>query len=207
MFFETTAGLQPPPFTHTIYTALVVPRPIGWISTMSHTGIINLAPYSFFNAVSGDPPCVMYCPNGWKPGTTEVKDSLTNVEATGEFVFNMCTYALREQMNATAAHVPASVDEMAAAGLEAAPCALVKPPRVKASPIALECRYMQTVHLPAARNGSPNNIVIGQVIGIHVADDVIIDGRIDVHKINPLARLGYLDYATIDHVFALTRPK
>lgn len=206
MFFETKFGLQPPPFTHTIYTALVVPRPIGWISTVSQEGIINLAPYSFFNAVSGDPPCVMYCPNGWKRGTNEAKDSLTNVEATGEFVFNMCTYELREQMNATAAHVPASVDEMAAAGLEAAPCELVKPPRVKASPIALECRYLQTVNLPAARNGSPNQMVIGQVIGIHVADEVISDGMIDIRKVNPLARLGYLDYATIDNVFAMQRP-
>ena len=206
MFLETQAGLKPPPFTHTIYNALVVPRPIGWISTMSQAGVVNLAPYSFFNSVSGDPPCVMYCPNGWKPGTHEVKDSLTNVEETGEFVFNMCTYALREEMNATAAHVPSSVDEMAAAGLPAAPCKLVKPPRVKASPIALECLYLQTVKLPEARDGRPNNIVIGQVVGIHVADDVITDGIIDIHKLNPLARLGYLDYATIDNVFAIKRP-
>jgi flavin reductase (DIM6/NTAB) family NADH-FMN oxidoreductase RutF len=206
MFFETKFGLKPPPFTHTIYTALVVPRPIGWISTISLDGVANLAPYSFFNAVTGDPPCVMYCPNGWKPGTTEPKDSLTNVEATGEFVFNMCTYALREQMNATSAHVPSSIDEMATAGLEAAPCVLVKPPRVKASPIALECRYLQTVHLPPSGTGRPNNIVIGEVIGIHVADDVITDGLIDPRKVNPLARLGYLDYATLDTVFAMPRP-
>jgi flavin reductase (DIM6/NTAB) family NADH-FMN oxidoreductase RutF len=206
VFFETASGLRPPPFKHAIYNALVVPRPIGWISTVSQEGIINLAPFSFFNSVSGDPPCVMYCPNGWKPGTREAKDSLTNVEATGEFVFNMCTYALREQMNATSAHVPSSVDEMAAAGLEAAPCKLVKPPRVKASPIALECLYLQTVALPASRNGSPNHIIVGQVVGIHVADEVITDGMIDVRKINPLARLGYLDYATIDQVFSMQRP-
>ena len=148
----------------------------------------------------------MYCPTGWKPGTQEAKDSLTNVESTGEFVFNMCTYELREQMNATAAHVPSSVDEMAEAGLEAAPCKLVQPPRVKASPIALECKYLQTVKLPPAESGRPNNVVMGQVVGIHVADDVISDGMIDIHKINPLARLGYLDYGTIDNVFALERP-
>ncbi len=124
MFFETSAGLKPPPFKHTVYNALVVPRPIGWISTLSTDGIVNLAPYSFFNSVSGDPPCVMYCPNGWRSGTKEPKDSLTNAEETGEFVFNMCTYELRDQMNATAAHVPASVDEMAEANLEAAPCHL-----------------------------------------------------------------------------------
>lgn len=206
MFFETTSGLKPPPFKHTIYNALVVPRPIGWISTMSLEGIVNLAPFSFFNSLSGDPPCVMYCPNGWKKGTHEAKDSLSNVEATGEFVFNMCTYDLREQMNATAAHVPSSVDEMAEAGLEAAPCKLVKPPRVLASPIALECLYMQTVQLPESSTGSPNYVVIGQVVGIHVADDVISDGMIDIHKLKPLARLGYLDYATIDNVFAINRP-
>ena len=130
MFFEPRSGLKPAPFKYTIYNALVVPRPIGWISTMSQDGVVNLAPYSFFNSVSGDPPCVMYCPNGWKKGTQEAKDSLVNVEATGEFVFNMCTYELRDQMNATAAHMPASIDEMAAVGLEAAPCQLVKPPRV-----------------------------------------------------------------------------
>jgi flavin reductase (DIM6/NTAB) family NADH-FMN oxidoreductase RutF len=148
----------------------------------------------------------MYCPNGWKKGTHEAKDSLVNVEATGEFVFNMCTYELRDQMNATAAHMPASVDEMAAAGLEAAPCHVVKPPRVKASPIALECTYLQTVILPRSQSGSPNNIVIGQVVGIHVDEAVITDGMLDIHKINPLARLGYLDYATIDNVFAIKRP-
>ena len=206
MFFETQYGLKPEPFTHSVYNALVIPRPIGWISSISLDGVINLAPYSFFNAATGDPPCVMYCANGWKPGTKEPKDSLTNVEATGEFVFNMCTYELREQMNATAAHVPASVDEMAEAGLEAAPCMLVKPPRVKASPLALECRYLQTVHLPPSQTGRPNNIVIGQVIGIHVADEVITDGMIDPRKINPLARLGYLDYATLGPIFSMQRP-
>lgn len=198
--------MRPAPFKHSIYTAIVVPRPIGWISTISLSGDINLAPYSFFNALTGDPPCVMYCPNGWKPGTHEAKDSLTNAEETGEFVFNMCTYDLRDQMNLTAAHVPSTVDEMAEAGLEAVACELVKPPRVKASPIALECKYLQTVHLPSAENGRPNNVVMGQVIGIHVANEVISDGLIDIRKINPLARLGYLDYGTIENIFALERP-
>jgi flavin reductase (DIM6/NTAB) family NADH-FMN oxidoreductase RutF len=109
-------------------------------------------------------------------------------------------------MNATAAHVPASIDEMAEANLEAAPCQLVKPPRVLASPIALECTYLQTVTLPSSSTGVPNQIVIGQVVGIHVADDVITDGLIDIRKLNPLARLGYLDYATVDNVFAMNRP-
>lgn len=206
MFFEPKNGMKPHPFTHNLYTALVVPRPIGWISTVNKEGVINLAPFSFFNAVTGDPPCVMYCPNGWKPGTQEAKDSLVNAEETGEFVFNMCTYDLREQMNMTSKHMPSNVDEMALANLEAAPCELVKPPRVKDSPIVLECKYMQTVHLPEASNGSSNNIVIGQVIGIHISDDVITDGLVDIDKVNPLARLGYLDYSSLGKVFSMKRP-
>ena len=93
MFFNPLeVGMKPPPFKHTVYNALVVPRPIGWISTMSKDGVVNLAPFSFFNALSGDPPCVMYCPNAVKPDTGEKKDSYQNAQDTGEFVFNMCTW-------------------------------------------------------------------------------------------------------------------
>jgi flavin reductase (DIM6/NTAB) family NADH-FMN oxidoreductase RutF len=209
MFFDPAeTGMKPAPFRHTVYNALVVPRPIGWISTVSADGVVNLAPYSFFNSLSGDPPCVMFCPNGVKPGTTERKDSLTNVEATGEFVYNMCTAELGEAMVRTAAHEPASVDEMAAAGLAAAPCEKVRPPRVAASPIALECRYLQTVTLPKPRDGVQSQLVIGQVVGVHIADAVIADGIVDVRRMRPLARLGYLDYAVIepDSVFSMRRP-
>jgi flavin reductase (DIM6/NTAB) family NADH-FMN oxidoreductase RutF len=200
--------MKPPPFKHTVYNALVVPRPIGWISTISTAGVINLAPFSFFNALSGEPPCVMYCPNGFKPGSTEAKDSLTNVQETGEFVYNMCTVDLLDAMNKSSAHVPSSVDEMAEAGLEAAACEQVKPPRVKNSPIALECKLLQIVDLPAPKNSSPNNMVVGQVVGIHIADDVIVDGKIDAGLVQPLARLGYLDYAkiTADNIFTVPRP-
>ena len=209
MFFNPLeVGMKPAPFTHTVYNALVVPRPIGWISTLGEDGVINLAPFSFFNSLSADPPCVMYCPNSFKPGTREQKDSLVNVEATGEFVFSMCTYELREQMIVTAAHSPASVDEMAQAGVEAAPSINVKPPRVKASPIAMECKLLQVVDLPRPKDGSRANVVIGQVVGIHVADEVINNGIIDVKKVNPLARLGYFDYATLDleNMFSLRPP-
>jgi flavin reductase (DIM6/NTAB) family NADH-FMN oxidoreductase RutF len=209
MFFNPLeVGMKPAPFKHTVYNALVVPRPIGWISTLGVDGVINLAPFSFFNSLSPDPPCVMYCPNSFKPGTREQKDSFVNVEATGEFVFSMCTYAQREQMIITAAHSPASVDEMARAGIEAAPSINVKPPRVKASPIAMECKVLQIVDLPRPADGSRANVVIGQVVGIHVADEAISDGIIDVKKINPLARLGYLDYATLDldNMFSLRPP-
>jgi flavin reductase (DIM6/NTAB) family NADH-FMN oxidoreductase RutF len=209
MFFNPLeVGMKPAPFQHTVYNALVLPRPIGWISTLGSDGVINLAPFSFFNSLSADPPCVMYCPNSFKPGTREHKDSLSNVEATGEFVFNMCTFALREQMIITAAHSPASVDEMAQAGLEAAASVNVKPPRVKASPIAMECKLLQVVELPRPADDSRANVVIGQVVGIHIADEVISDGIIDVKKLDPLARLGYLDYARLDldNVFSLRPP-
>ena len=208
MFFNPLeVGMKPPPFKHTVYNALVVPRPIGWISTMSKDGVVNLAPFSFFNALSGDPPCVMYCPNAVKPGTGEKKDSYQNVQDTGEFVFNMCTWDLRHEMIATAEHAPSSVDEMAKAGLEATSCNNVRPPRVKASPVALECKHLQTIDMPPGRN-SQSHMVIGEVVGIHIDDDVITDGIVDVHKMNLIARLGYLDYARIDseNIVALKRP-
>jgi flavin reductase (DIM6/NTAB) family NADH-FMN oxidoreductase RutF len=208
MFFNPLeVGMKPPPFKHTVYNALVVPRPIGWISTVNRDGVVNLAPFSFFNALSGDPPCVMYCPNAVKPGTEEKKDSYQNVQDTGEFVFNMCTWDLRHEMIATAEHAPSSVDEMAKAGLEAAPCNNVSPPRVKASPVALECKHLQTIDLPPGRN-SQSHMVIGEVVGIHINDDVITDGIVDVHKMNLIARLGYLDYAKIEseNIVALKRP-
>lgn len=209
MFFDPAeVGMKPPPFKHTVYNALVVPRPIGWISTIDADGVINLAPFSFFNSLSADPPCVMFCPNGVKPGTDEPKDSLVNVEATGEFVYNMCTYDLREAMIRTAVHEPASVDEMAAAGLEAVPCEKVRPPRVAESPVALECVYLETIKLPPGKSGAQSNLVLGQVVGIHVADGVITDGMIDMKKLRPLARLGYLDYASIEpeNVFSMRPP-
>ena len=210
MFFDPReVGMKPAPFKHTVYNALVVPRPIGWITTMSIDGVINLAPFSFFNSLTSDPPCVMYCPNGFKPDTQEEKDSLVNVEATGEFVFNMCTYELREQMIVTSIASPNSIDEMAEAGLETAPCEKVKPPRVKASPIAMECKYLQTVDLPPPPDGSRAVTVIGQVVGVHIADEVITDdGMIDMKALRPLARLGYLDYAAIEpeQIFSMRTP-
>lgn len=210
MFFEPGRdGMRPAPLTHTVTTSLVVPRPIGWISTVTEEGVANLAPFSFFNLVSSDPPCVMYCPGGWKSGEEGVyKDTLANVEATGEFVFSMCTSDLAEQMNLTAAHLPRGVDEMAAAGLAAAPSRLVRPPRVEVSPIALECRFMQKITLPPTSTGAPNDIVIGEVVGVYIDDEVIVDGVIDVGRVRPLARMGGLDYAhiTAEQVFSMRRP-
>ena len=198
MFYDAvvnTHGLAVDPFK-----ALVAPRPIGWISTLSKSGVVNLAPYSFFNAVSEDPHFVMFSSGGRK-------DSQRNAEETGEFVCSLATYDLRDAMNCTSIPVGPDVNEMELAGLTPEPSRIVKPPRVKESPVAFECRYWRTIELPG-REGQPGThaIVLGQVVGVHVADEVISEGRVDVTKLRPLARLGYGDYAVIDEVFTLTRP-
>ena len=208
-FDPNEVGMRPPPFKHTIYNALVVPRPIGWISTMSPDGDFNLAPFSFFSQVSGNPPCVIYCPNYFKPGTRETKDSLTNAEDTGEFVYNMCTAELLDQMVVTSKHSPRNFDEMKEAGLEGVACEKVRPPRLKDSPIAVECEYMQTIDLPAPKDGSRAAMVIGRVVHIHVADDVITgEGLIDMKKLRPVGRLGYYDYTIVEpeNIFARKTP-
>jgi flavin reductase (DIM6/NTAB) family NADH-FMN oxidoreductase RutF len=197
MFYDAVAnnhGLALDPFK-----ALVAPRPIGWISTLSRSGVINLAPYSFFNAVSEDPHYVMFASGGRK-------DSQRNAEETGEFVCSLATYDLREAMRRTADAVGPEIDEMRLAGLTPAPSRLVKPPRVAESPVAFECRYWRTVELPGRDGGTSGNaIVLGQVIGVHIADAAIVDGRVDITRFKPIARLGYGDYAVIDEVFTLPR--
>ncbi len=205
MFIDPAIDMRPAPLRFSPFKALVVPRPIGWISTVSAAGEINLAPFSFFNGVSDDPPCVMYCPNGTHPDGGP-KDSLKNVQETGEFVFNLCNWDLREKMNETAAHLPRSVDEMAAAGLPAAECEKVAPPRVAAAPAAFECRYIQTVDLPIGRSGKASHVVLGEVIGIHIDDSVIADGIVDIGLLRPVARLGYMDYAVVEEGFTMMRP-
>jgi flavin reductase (DIM6/NTAB) family NADH-FMN oxidoreductase RutF len=187
------------------FKSCVVPRPIGWISTTSEDGIDNLAPYSQFQMLTYDPPIVMFSANQTPEGRR--KDSVVNVEATGEFVWNMATYDLREAVNLSSKMVDPSVDEFAMIGLAKAKSERVKPPRVAESPIHFECVYMQTVRLPG--NGAMGTIdmVIGKVILIHIRDDVIDkDGRVDVAKIRPLARLGYYNYTSVDSVFEMKRP-
>ena len=208
-FDPNEVGMRPPPFKHTVYNALVVPRPIGWISTVSPDGDFNLAPFSFFAQVSGSPPCVIYCPNYFKPGTRETKDSLTNAEDTGEFVYNMCTAELLDQMVVTSKHSPRNFDEMKEAGLEGVPCEKVGPPRLKASPIAMECKHMQTIDMPTPQDGSRAAMVLGHVVQIHVADEVITDeGLIDMRKLRPVGRLGYYDYTIVEpeNIFAYKTP-
>jgi flavin reductase (DIM6/NTAB) family NADH-FMN oxidoreductase RutF len=187
-------------FKHNPMTALVVPRPIGWISTVSRAGVVNLAPYSFFNVVSGAPPFIMFAS---KPR----KDSQRNAEETGEFVYNMATYDLREAVNASSTEWSAAISEPERIGLEMAPCREVRPPRVARSPVALECKYFKTVELISS-DGTRNqsSVVIGEVVGIHIDDSVIVNGHIDVTRMQPLARLGYMDYCAVNELFAIQRP-
>lgn len=185
---------------HDPFTSLVVPRPIGWISTLGRSGVVNLAPYSYFNAITRNPPHILFVSNGRK-------DSQRNAEETGEFVANIATYDLREQVNLTSVDVPSDVSEATLASLEMTPSVAVKPPRVARCPVALECQYVQTVQVGSGQQGLLTNaIVIGRVVGIHVADSVISGGRVNVGAIRPIARLGYMEYAVIDEVFTMERP-
>ncbi len=204
MFYETSLnnhGLQRDPFK-----SCVVPRPIGWISTIDVNGVANLAPFSYFNAISGVPPHVMFSPGGLGP-EGKSKHSLLNAEATGEFVVNVVSRQLAQQMVQTSAAAPADVDEFELAGLTKEPSKLVKPPRVRGAPIHLECKYWKTIQMPQT-DDVPCHMVIGQVVGVHIADEIIDDdGQIDVLRFEPVARLGYRQYASINSVFEIKLPK
>jgi len=199
MFYETSKNDHGLPFNP--FKAIVSPRPIGWISSLDGKGRANLAPYSFFNAVGDTPPIVMFSSTTWK-------DSVANIEATGDFVCNMADWNLREKMNISSAMVPSEQSEFELAGLDMAPSRLVKAPRVADALTALECKHLKTEQMTDL-NGEPtdNYVVFGQVVAIHIADSVIVDGRVDVTKIQPLARLGYKDYAVVNEVFQMDRPK
>ncbi|MDH3473765.1 MAG: flavin reductase family protein [Rhodospirillales bacterium] len=203
MFYETKDhhGLK-----HNPFKSLVVPRPIGWISSLDSEGRVNLAPFSFFNAVADDPPVVIFSAGG-QHVEGGFKDTPLNVEATGEFVFNLATWALREKMNLTSVLAPRDWNEFEVAGLTPAPSRLVKPPRVKESPVHMECRYLQTVELPSRDAKSLNKVVFGKVVGIHIDDGIIKDGLVDLAAIKPIARLGYMDYTVVETIFTMQRPK
>ena len=185
--------------------ACVAPRPIGWITTLSATGVVNLAPFSFFNLLSYDPPFVMFSA-GVHEADGGKKDTVVNVEATHEFVYNMATWAQKDQMNESARIVERGLDEMHAVGLEALPSRLVQPPRVKGSPVQFECRLHQVVRLPGHRPSSEHDLVIGRVAAVHIDDAALTgDGRLDLLKVKPIARLGYQDYAAVESVFQMAK--
>ena len=187
--------------------ACVVPRPIGWITSINAAGLVNLAPFSFFNLLSYDPPFVMFSA-GVHEADGGRKDTVKNVEASGEFVYNMATWAQKDQMNETAWIIDRGVDEMAAAGLEPLPSRLVRPPRVKGSPVHFECRLHRIVTLPGRKPSGEHHIVIGQVVAVHIDDAALTaDGRVDVTKIRPIARLGYKDYVCVEQTFEMDKKR
>jgi flavin reductase (DIM6/NTAB) family NADH-FMN oxidoreductase RutF len=182
------------------FKAIVAPRPIGWVTSMSAKGEINLAPYSFFNGVNSTPNLVMFASEG-------MKDSVSFIAETEEFVCNLATWELRAQMNATSAPLPRGINEMERAGLAPAPSRLVKPPRVAAAPCALECRLVKIVDL-TTYDAKPvdSHVVIGQVVGVYIDDRFIVDGRLDTAALKPIARCGYDQYAVVESLFAMQRP-
>jgi flavin reductase (DIM6/NTAB) family NADH-FMN oxidoreductase RutF len=186
--------------------AIVVPRPIGWISSQNGAGRANLAPYSFFNAVAYRPPQLMFSATG-PHDHGGLKDSIANIEATGEFVVNLATWELREAVNASSIGAPHGYDEFDHAGLGKAPSEIVRPPRVAESPVQLECVLSQIVELEAPAQDRPNRMVIGRIVGIHIADRLIEGGVIDIARLDPIARLGYDQFARVREAFRMTRPR
>ena len=183
--------------------AIVAPRPIGWISTLSRDGKPNLAPYSFFNAISETPPMVGFSSS---PGEHGEKDSLINARDTGEFVVNIVSKKQMQAMSDTSAALDHGVSEFDFAGLYAEPAQLVKAPMVKDAPCQLECKLWDIITLPPTSEGRNNHWVMGEVVGIHINDAIITDGKVDVLKFNPVARLGYMDYTAVEDVFPIARP-
>ena len=187
---------------HNPLKALIAPRPIGWISAMDRAGALNLAPYSFFNAVAGDPDMVVFSSFGRK-------DALVFAEEGGEFVCNVATFDLREAVNATSAPLDRGESEFAFAGLATAPSRKVRPPRVAEAPAAIECKWVRTVPLVPIEGGAASYfLVIGQVVSIYIDDAYVVDGRVDTGAMRPILRGGYQDYfvATPETRFELTRP-
>lgn len=181
-----------------------MPRPIGWISTISKDGKPNLAPYSQFNNLTFDPPYVMFAANQTPEG--EKKDSTVNAQETGHFVWNLATYDLREAVNITAEQFPYGVDEFERAGLEKEKARLSDVSMVKQSPVRFECSYHSTVRLPGNPPMGTVDIIIGKVEAVHIAEEVLTDGMIDVRKTMPIARCGYYEYAVIKETFEMKIP-
>ena len=198
MFYEPKNGHGLP---HDPFKSIVSPRPIGWFSTISRTGEANLAPYSFFNAFSTNPFLVWFSSEGQK-------DSSSLAAETGEFVANLVGRDLAEKMNRTAVDSPRGVSESPYAGLTEAPSRLVAPPRVAEAPAALECKVTEVLR-PKALDGSDSGsfVVVGEVVGVHIDDAFLTDGLFDAVKAGNVARLGYMEYSSVESAFAMRRPR
>ena len=183
------------------FKGVVVPRPIGWVSSMNKAGQVNLAPYSFFNGVQSRPRIVSFC------SETE-KDAAAFAIESGEFAWSMATWELRDQMNATSEGLPRGQSEFESAGLATAPCKLIRAPRVAASPAAMECKVTQVLRVKDADGRETGGLVVyGQVVGMHIDERFMKNGRFDLAAVKPIARCGYDEYTVVEKVFAMTRPE
>lgn len=199
MFYEPKDGHGLP---HNPFNALITPRPIGWISSRSADGHDNLAPYSFFNGVAYTPPQVMFSSTSGKPDQDGVKDSAANIRETGVFCVNVVGYDMAQVMNQTSGPWAKDVDEFEDAGIEKAECRLIDCPRVANAPATLECRLTQIVKI----EGEANTVVFGEVIGVHMRDDCLVDGIFDARVYQPVGRMGYRDFTRVTEFFTLKRP-
>ena len=199
MFYNTEVGHDLP---HDPFKAIVSPRPIGWISTIDNEKNVNLAPYSFFNAVADNPPMIMFSITGQKKNISS-KDTLQNIIDTECFVVNVVSKDLLHQMNQTSGNYPKNTDEFVLANLEKTNCVYIDVPRVKKSPASLECKLYKILKLP----GFSNNMVIGEVVGVHINENILKNGIFDILAYDPIARLGYKDYTHVSSKFELERPK
>jgi flavin reductase (DIM6/NTAB) family NADH-FMN oxidoreductase RutF len=198
MFYEPDK--RPASLPYDPFKAIVAPRPIGWITSINRKGEINLAPYSFFNGINSKPNLVIFASEGRK-------DSVSFIEETREFVCNLATWDLREAMNATSTPLARGTNEMERAGLKAAPSRVVKPPRVAEAACALECRLIRLLSIETLDGKAADcHLVIGQVVGVHIDDRFIVDGKLDTAAMKPIARCGYDEYAVVESVFSMRRP-
>ena len=204
MFYRPADGHGLP---HDPFKALVTPRPIGWISSLDAQGRANLAPFSFFNGCGDAPPMVMFAQTGRKSRPEPVKDSIANIRETGEFACNIVSQALKDAMNLSSGTYQPEVDEFELAGLTKAPGKAISAPHVAEAPAVLECRLVKIVDdLPSWREHAFNIMIIGEVVGVHIDDAIVKDGRVDVLGYNPVARMGYMDYTTVTDIWAMKRP-
>ena len=204
MFYDPRENLRPDPLTHNPLNALIAPRPIGWIGSVSARGDHNLAPFSYFNAVSADPPLVIFAPNEKSGGGP--KDTLANVREIREFTVSIVSESLAQAMNETSREVARGVNEFELAGLTPVTSHSVRPCHVAEAQAVLECTVWDIVALPSRPGGRGSHLVIGAVIGIHIDDELIVDGRVETKVLAPVSRLGYFDYGVVRDPFEMKRP-
>ena len=202
MFYEVTDKNDW--LTH--FKSLIIPRPIGWISSKNNNGQINLAPYSFFNAIATIPPMVVIGPGGYSKSGNN-KDTLLNIKNNPEFVCNFVSWDVKDIMNESSYSFDNNESEIEKLNIETENSTMVSIPRVKLSPAHFECTLFKIIDLPSDSKGNPNHLIIGNIIGINISDKIIKNDRIDIGELKPISRMGYDEYALINTIFSMKRPK